>query len=1453
MEVEGGSLIFFFFKAKKLRNTLRSGKVLASGAAAPSAIVPPAASRAPSPFFCLEKEKNERRAQKAEPPQPTSQPFSLSLARPLRWYGCKVPSANGPCHRRKFLPHCLRGIARRLSVGSRFSIEWERFGAVQTSNATVLRRTGPTEVYVKYNNLRGEWPFPPRDAHTFVRRVALPEVFRHNVSLEGPPFKGLTVSKVRCQMRAASLGSFVRLRFEKKNAVKTWSGVVVWVGKGVLRVKWFTSGLCLFFPPPRAAQVTIISVRFSPGTLRLESGHASAVLRRKRFLELLKACETAVGSGAPTAHEQKPEGTTPDPLPNFSKRKRTLTIATLNPRSLCDDAKVETLCGYMSARRVDILVLPETKRSENVAIRNEKNDQKLTTSREPPRCSNFGWYEAPGTATGQQGIAVLISPKKNYGLQQFEVLYPHRVVALVFESCVVIGVYAPTYINVVERSKVFDAVSTYTRKIDKHKPYYVVGDLNARPQQQCKDAALRTASDQLDEFILNNNLHAANVDFSGKGTPHTHKASTLDYVLVRHRFRSSVQDIVVLAAPFDTDHKVLEVDLKIKWKSPAADPPEKRADVRLLREPKWAAEFATNVLTEPFPKTDLSPIEFTERCQSAMQKIPKVEQPTAARPHGDCKPPEYLKVGTVHGRSWTDPIVKDLLYLQSVVQLDLPANTIPTAVDSANMATTNTLVAMFAKAIKDDPRKAHRFISGTRRKTNHTMPARSNADRMSRFQAHFKQLYSHTECPPAQAPSAEFYAQQLRFNDAPFTLEELDSVLKSAKDEKAAGIDEVPNEVLKIRELRTTLLHVLNEMLRGNVGDSQKETILVPLFKQKGDPSLATNYRGISLMPHLTKLFDALIYHRLSSIIDPHLHPNQNGFRPDRGTTEHILTLSLLRELAATHDFPIHGCFVDFSKAFDSVTWESIQRQLDYWHVPKLLQEAIWKIMKGHVIRVRVGKTVGDPIAVEKGVLQGDTLAPFLFILVADSLFRKLPEEWGVLLSAPCPNFSARQAKLFTYSEIRLHFLAFADDVALFSHSLEGLQKLFSVLEKLALEVGLKINMGKGKTERFILGLPSEENKACTDLLNQTNDVVPLTDNYRYLGVWALNFEDELLRKKGRAWAAVKKVDSIWHSNVCMKVKRQLFRSIVEPVMTYGLCAWSLTAERKRRVDGMFGRILRYCLGLQPAYLSHDLVNTEQLYGEIPFLSTMLTTRRLSLVAHTLRAHLDGRHHSLTKVLLFEPSGLKPLRGPRITIVSDLLRQCRVEFREQLVTVMNDRPRCRALIREVEREQQEAVYHKIFHRRVLHALSYFEMPRKASHRRVKFLNENDSLLDMFMAAGTLRKPPTIWIPPRPTLPSGCICFQWHHFRWLPKPSINHLYVKPLTRKQEFAMARDRALQAEKRRRVEQQRRALRSKKAPCEALPTPRTFVTRSGRTVALLTDADFAEDEEEDPALSET
>ena len=183
------------------------------------------------------------------------------------------------------------------------------------------------------------------------------------------------------------------------------------------------------------------------------------------------------------------------------------------------------------------------------------------------------------------------------------------------------------------------------------------------------------------------------------------------------------------------------------------------------------------------------------------------------------------------------------------------------------------------------------------------------------------------------------------------------------------------------------------------------------------------------------------------------------------------------------------------------------------------------------------------------------------------------------------------------------------------------------------------------------------------------------------------------------------------------------------------------------------------------------------------------------------------------------------------------------EFREQLVDVMKDRVKCRELVRTVEREQQQHVYHTIFDRRVLHALSYFDMPRRATVRRIQLLNEDDSVLDAFMALGKLRRPPIIWTPPRPQLPKGCIRFGWHQFRTFQRPK--------LTPAQLFAIQRDRAILQEvlRARQRKRESREFFSKGEP----EIQRTMTTRCGRTATALPSYLFCEVEEEDPAQSGT
>ena len=86
-------------------------------------------------------------------------------------------------------------------------------------------------------------------------------------------------------------------------------------------------------------------------------------------------------------------------------------------------------------------------------------------------------------------------------------------------------------------------------------------------------------------------------------------------------------------------------------------------------------------------------------------------------------------------------------------------------------------------------------------------------------------------------------------------------------------------------------------------------------FPKTGDRINAKNYRGIGLSSLVAKLINKMIINRLQPKIDKHLRRNQNGFRPGRSTTTHILALRKLIEGVRSHNRKAIILYVDFKKA----------------------------------------------------------------------------------------------------------------------------------------------------------------------------------------------------------------------------------------------------------------------------------------------------------------------------------------------------------------------------------------------------------------------------------------------------------------------------------------------------------------------------------------------------------
>ena len=263
---------------------------------------------------------------------------------------------------------------------------------------------------------------------------------------------------------------------------------------------------------------------------------------------------------------------------------------------------------------------------------------------------------------------------------------------------------------------------------------------------------------------------------------------------------------------------------------------------------------------------------------------------------------------------------------------------------------------------------------------------------LKRWAEHFNTLLNDTgdvsldtinEIP--QKPMADWLDQEP-------DLGEVEKAIGQLSDGKAPGLDLIPGEILKQggQLLKETLAKFITKLWRKTeIPSDWRNASMITIFK-KGDRTDCGNYRGISLLSIAGKVLTRVILNRLNVHLESGLLPEtQCGFRSERSTVDMVFALRQIQEKCVEQNRPLYAVFIDFTKAFDTVSRDGLWMVLAKAGCPEHFVEMIKQFHEGMTAQVNIRGNSSEPFRVNNGVKQGCVLAPSLFSIFLSAVLDK--------------------------------------------------------------------------------------------------------------------------------------------------------------------------------------------------------------------------------------------------------------------------------------------------------------------------------------------------------------------------------------------------------------------------------------------------------------------------------
>ena len=380
--------------------------------------------------------------------------------------------------------------------------------------------------------------------------------------------------------------------------------------------------------------------------------------------------------------------------------------------------------------------------------------------------------------------------------------------------------------------------------------------------------------------------------------------------------------------------------------------------------------------------------------------------------------------------------------------------------------------------------------------------------------------------------------------DYEISIEEIQKAVKQLKNNKAVGIDQVKNEMIKasVPVIIKALKNIFNAILTKQYYPSEwKKGIIINLFKT-GDKTNTDNYRGLTVNSCLGKLFNCILNNRLTDFLDKNkiIHDSQIGFKKKARTSDHIFILNTIFRKYVKSNQKLFVCFVDFKKAYDCVWREALKLKLLRQGIRGNFWGVISNMMSENESHIKSDGLLSKGFPCETGVRQGDVLSPNLFNLFLNDL----------------PGIFENSSDSPGLGSLMIHCLLYADDLILFSLSEPGMQDKLNKLKEYCEKWSLNINTKKTQVMEMS-NLKMDHTKG---VITFGETKLIWTDCYKYLGIEVHNNGNMIATSENlcsRAWKAIFKMKSAFKDiDVNPKLQIKMFEILVRPILCYNSEIW---------------------------------------------------------------------------------------------------------------------------------------------------------------------------------------------------------------------------------------------------------------------------------------------------------